>query len=179
MTAPDGFVYVADFLSPPEHDELLRFVAGLEYYHDTFRGQRLKRGFAQFGFTYVTSGRRLRPAAPLPPELAALLVRATPFCPDALPFNQCIVTRYPAGAGIGWHVDAPGFGEVIVGVSLGGVGRFQFRRLGEEAVAYELDLAAGSLYRMQGPARWDYQHQVTPGGAVRFSLTFRHVPEPE
>jgi len=32
---------------------------------------------------------------------------------------QILLSRYPAGAGIGWHRDAPMFGSKIAGVSLG------------------------------------------------------------
>ena len=39
--APEGFVYVADFLSAEEQAALLRELRALQYQHDTFRGQRL------------------------------------------------------------------------------------------------------------------------------------------
>jgi alkylated DNA repair dioxygenase AlkB len=38
-----------------------------------------------------------------------------------------LVTRYPPGAGIGWHRDAPQFGEVG-GISLLTACRMRFRR---------------------------------------------------
>jgi hypothetical protein len=38
-----------------------------------------------------------------------------------------LVTRYPPGAGIGWHRDAPQFGDVS-GVSLQATCRMRFRR---------------------------------------------------
>ena len=179
MTVPDGFLYIPDFLTLDEQADLLRTVWELDYQHDTFRGQRLKRGYAQFGYAYVSTGRRLTPAEPIPPYLAELAVRAAPHCPGAAPFNQCIATWYPENAGIGWHTDAPTFGDCILAVSLGGIGCLQFRRNGSEEISHELDTTSGSLYRMQGPARWDYQHQVLPVESVRFSLTYRHVPEVE
>jgi hypothetical protein len=80
-------------------------------------------------------------------------------------------------SGIGWHTDAPRFGECVVGVSLGGDARFQFRPNGSEEVSYEIKAAPGSLYLMRGPTRWEYQHQVVPVKTERFSLTFRHVAE--
>lgn len=64
-------------------------------------------------------------------------------------------------------------------VSLGaGDARLQFRSNGSKDVSYELRVSPGSLYVMQGPARWDHQHQVTPVKAPRYSLTFRQVEEP-
>src|SRR5437867_2620438 len=173
--APEGFSYVPGFLSAEEQHTLLQRLEQLDYEHDYFRGQRLKRGYAQFGYAYVSTGRTLNPAGPLPQFLAALIEKALPHCPEGARFNQCIVTHYPEGAGIGWHTDAPRFGECVMGVSLGAAGRFQFRRNGSEEVCYEFRVASGSLYLMRGPARWDYQHQVVPVKAVRYSLTFRYV----
>jgi alkylated DNA repair dioxygenase AlkB len=179
MIAPDGFLFVPDFLSPTEQSELLHKLAALTYEHDTFRGQRLKRGYAQFGYAYVSTGRKLKPVAELPPFLSAVAAKALPYCPAGTTFEQCIVTRYPQGAGIGWHPDAPIFGDCIVGVSLGGRGRFQFRPKDSEDVSFEVEASSGSMYLMRGPARWEYEHQVVPVRTERYSLTFRHVPAGE
>lgn len=174
-TAPEGLVYVADFLSAAEQSELLADLKSLPYLHDMFRGQRLKRGYAQFGYSYVSTGRKLEAAAPMPDFLRAVIDKATTHCGGCEPFNQCIVTHYPPGSGIGWHTDAPAFGECIVGVSLGGEARFQFRPNGTEPAAYEIRAVQGSMYLMRGLVRWHYQHQVVPVKSERYSLTFRHV----
>lgn len=126
MPAPEGFVLVTDFLSPEEAAALLREAQALTFEHDVFRGQRLKRGYAQFGHTYVSTGRKLEAAAPMPACLRALVARAQPYLTEGTEFHQCIVTRYPPNAGIGWHTDAPRFGEWIMGVSLGGEPGFSF-----------------------------------------------------
>lgn len=175
--APEGFVYVADFLSAEEQAALLRELRALQYQHDTFRGQRLRRGYAQFGYAYVSTGRKVETTAAMPEFLRAVIDKARPHCPDGAEFNQCIVTHYPAGSGIGWHTDAPRFGECVVGVSLGAEARLQFRPNGAEEASYEVRTAPGSMYLMRGRVRWDYQHQVAPVKTERFSLTFRHVPE--
>ena len=174
---PEGFRYFADFLTSEEQAVLLRQLQELTYKHDSFRGTRLKRAYAQFGYANVSTGRKLTPAAPLPEFLTALIAKAAPHYPDGTAFNQCIITRYPEGAGIGWHTDAPRFGEVIMAVSLGDVARLQFRRNGTEQVCCEVRVVPGSLYVMHGAARWDYQHQVVPVASVRYSLTFRHVEQ--
>ena len=179
MTAPEGFTYIADFLTPEEQAALLRQVRALEFVHDRFRGVRLKRGYAQFGWAYVSNGRILKPAPPLPEYLIALADKARRHLPDGSdPFDQCIVTEYPEGAGIGWHTDAPRFGDCIIAVSLAAQAILQFRRNGTEPVGCEVVAAPGSLYVMCGPARWDWQHQVAPVASVRYSLTFRHVGQP-
>ena len=175
MAAPEGFLFVSDFLSTREQMDLLRELAEMNYEHDTFRGQLLKRGYAQFGYAYVSIGRRLEPVADLPLSLIAVAAKALPHCPADTTFNQCIVTHYPPGAGIGWHTDAPKFGECIVGVSVSGSGRLQFRPNGTDEALFEVEASAGSMYVMRGPARWAYQHQVLPVRSERHSLTFRHV----
>jgi alkylated DNA repair dioxygenase AlkB len=175
--APEDFVYVADFLSAEDQAALLRELRSLDYQHDTFRGQILKRGYAQFGYAYVSTGRKLETTAAMPEFLRAVIERAKPFCPDGTEFNQCIVTHYPESSGIGWHTDAPRFGECVVGVSLAAEARLQFRPNGAEEASYEILAAPGSMYLMRGAVRWDYQHQVVPVKTERFSLTFRHVAD--
>jgi alkylated DNA repair dioxygenase AlkB len=177
QVTPDNFVYVADSLTPEEQTSLLRDLRALDYQHDTFRGQRLKRGNAQFGYAYVSTGRKLEAATGFPDFLRPIMSGARALCPDGTEFNQCIVTRYPPGSGIGWHTDAPRFGDSIVGVSLGGAARLQFRRKGADDVSYEVLAESGSMYLMRGPSRWEYQHQVVPVKSERYSLTFRHVTE--
>jgi alkylated DNA repair dioxygenase AlkB len=174
-TKPEGLLYIAHFLSGAEQDTLLRELRALAYQHDTFRGQRLKRSYAQFGYAYVSTGRKLETTAAMPEFLQVVIDKARPHCPEGATFNQCIVTHYPIGAGIGWHTDAPRFGECVVGVSLGTEARFQFRPNGTEETTYEVRAAPGSMYLMRGPVRWDYQHQVVRVKTERFSLTFRHV----
>src|SRR5207253_771679 len=114
---PAGFRYFADFLGAEEAAELAERVRSLDFTHDRFRGRPLKRAYAQFGFAYVTTGRRLQAAPPFPDWLARLVARCLACCPRETAFEQCIVTRYSAGAGIGWHTDADCFGDCIAAVS--------------------------------------------------------------
>lgn len=176
-TPPEGFTYVPDFLSEEAQSELLSQIVSLNYEHDSFRGQTLKRGYAQFGHAYVSTGRQLVPVEPLPEFLINLSERAKLYCPENSEFNQCIITHYPKNAGIGWHVDAPRFGDCIMAISLVGEGKLQFRPNGTDDASCEVLVAPGSLYVMTGVARWEYQHQVIKGKAERYSLTFRQVAE--
>ena len=82
MAPHEGFVYVPGFLTPSEHDELLDRLRALHFDHDVFRGQRLKRGWAQFGFQYLSTGRRPVEAPPLPPFLTRLVETGSTLCPD-------------------------------------------------------------------------------------------------
>ena len=86
-----------------------------------------------------------------------------------------MVTRYPPGAGIGWHVDAPRFAECILGISLGGMARFQFGLQVTKQACWEVKLLSDSLYAMRGSARLAFEYQVLPIKLERYSLTFRHV----
>jgi alkylated DNA repair dioxygenase AlkB len=115
------------------------------------------------------------PADPLPEPLAgirdacaALMGRA----PEDL--VQILVSRYPAGAGIGWHRDAPMFGSSIAGVSLGASCRMRFQRTvaGRREVA-AVELAPRSAYLVSGKARWSWQHSIPATAAERHSITFR------
>jgi alkylated DNA repair dioxygenase AlkB len=176
VTPPEGFSATPCFLDPQEQAALLRRLGGLTYGHDVFRGRRLRRSYAQFGYAYVSTGQRLVPAPPLPGFLTTLIEKSLPHCPMGTAFDQCIVTHYPEGTGIGWHTDATRFGECIMAVSLGAEARLQFRPNGTREVCYEHLAVPGSLYVLRGPARWQYQHQVVAVRAVRYSLTFRQVP---
>ena len=173
--APDGFAYIPNFLTPGDQQMLLGQLRGLAFGHDTFRGQQLKRSYAQFGYAYGSTGRKLNQAPPLPSFLTSLAEKALSSCPESTVFDQCIITRYPASAGIGWHTDALQFGNCIIGISLNGSARLQFRQNGTTIIAHELLAEEGSLYIMHGPVRWEYQHQIVPVKNERYSLTFRSV----
>lgn len=177
-TMPLGFSYVSDFLSHQEHDRCVEQIRALPFVHDKGRyGVLLKRSYAQFGYAYVTVGRKLIQAPPLPAWLQLLAKKAGAHCPDGVLFNQAIITHYSRTAGIGWHMDAPCFRECIVGISFVGIGVLQFRPNGTEDASHELRVTPGSLYIMTGPARYDFQHQVKPVKTDRYSLTLRHVPD--
>jgi alkylated DNA repair dioxygenase AlkB len=174
-SAPEGLTYVQDFLSDSEQETLLRELRPLTYTHDKFRCKIMKRGWAQFGYAYVSTGRKLTPAPPIPPYLQEVIDKAAPYYPNGIEFAQCIVTLYPEGAGIGWHKDAPRFGDWILGVSLAAEARLRFRPKGATHPSFAVTASPGSLYVMEGAARWQYEHQIMPVKAERYSLTFRSV----
>jgi alkylated DNA repair dioxygenase AlkB len=87
---------------------------------------------------------------------------------------EALVLRYPGGAGIGWHRDAPPFGEPIVGVSLGAPCELRFqRRVGGIRQVHALVLDQRSAYSLAGPARWQWEHHIARTPGVRYSVTFR------
>jgi alkylated DNA repair dioxygenase AlkB len=117
---------------------------------------------------------RIEPGPLLPPFLLPLREAAARLAgvrPEAM--AEALLTHYPAGAGIGWHRDAPAFG-VVVGISLLGACRLRFQR--GRAGAREsraLTLAPRSAYVLAGAARWQWQHTIPPTKEERFSITFR------
>lgn len=168
----DGLTFVEEFLSAPEEQRLLAFFEALEFETITMRGRAARRTVRHYGMTYEYRKREVQPGEAIPRELefvrdrcAALMGRE----PDEL--VQLLVQRYPAGAGIGWHKDAPIFGDEIAGVSLLGASRLQLRD-GDGQVT-TIDLPPRSAYVMAGPARWDHEHTVPPTREPRYSLTFR------
>ena len=95
--------------------------------------------------------------------------------PDA--FEHALLVRYDPGAGIGWHRDRPVF-DRVVGVSLGSPATLRFRRRragGFDRVSLEVE--PRSAYLLTGPARYEWEHSIAPGGALRFSITFRTLSE--
>ena len=94
---------------------------------------------------------------------------------DPAAFIHALVSEYRAGTPIGWHRDKPVYG-IVVGLSLAGWGRMRFRpldpRASRNAIAL-LELEPRSIYVMQGPIRWRWQHSMLPTKALRYSITFR------
>lgn len=176
MDRPDveGLRYVSDFLGPAEQERLLARLQAIpeeawERVH--FRGNVARRRKLSFGVNDQPGSREIRPAEPMPLFLRELRDASTAALGrPAEPFAQVSVQRYPPGAGIGAHKDAPMFGPEVVGVSLGAEGRLIFRRGPEKE---ELRLAPGSLVLLSGPARSQWTHEMPPVKATRYSIYFR------
>lgn len=160
-------------LPAQEQQALLAALARLELGEVRMHGVTARRRVAHFGRAYAYDARAVQPGPPFPAALEPLRRRAAALAgvePAAL--AEALVTRYPPGAGIGWHRDAPAFGKVV-GVSLGGPARFRMREGGPGGRALEVLLEPGSAYLLAGAARWSWQHAIPPVPAERWSVTFR------
>lgn len=106
------------------------------------RGYEARREVVHLSWRDSYDGGALAPGPAFPDSLRGLCERVRAHCAPALAGPlQGLVTRYPAGAGIGWHRDAPPFGPVVVGVSLGSACHFRMRLAGEDGYSlYKLEL---------------------------------------
>ncbi|NOT28635.1 MAG: hypothetical protein HOP16_21345 [Acidobacteria bacterium] len=172
---PEGFQYFPHFLSEEEVQEWLSWVEPLPFRQHKYRGRPMNRRQVMFGFEFVAGNQELGHAGSFPEKLVSLGHRIAGLTSAETEFNQCIVTKYPAGAGIGWHTDAPCFLGGVAALSLGADGRLQLRPEGEDVASHELVVAAGSLYVMNGVSRWSFQHRLMAVRATRYSLSFRHA----
>jgi alkylated DNA repair dioxygenase AlkB len=111
---PAGLRYSPEFISASDERALLDAFKRLAFKPFEFHGHLGNRQVASFGWRYDYGQRAVSSAQPIPAFLLPLRARAADFA--GLPadeFEQLLVTRYPPGAGIGWHRDKAVFGEVI------------------------------------------------------------------
>ena len=175
MERPRGLVYQPELLTPVEERALLDQIERMRFDEIRMHGVVAKRTARHFGLDYDYARRdALEDADPIPEWLlpvrnaAAELAEVTPE-----ELVEALVQRYPEGAQIGWHRDAPMF-DTVVGVSLLSAARLRFRRdVSGERRTFELELAPRSGYVLAGPARGAWQHQVPPAKGLRYSITFR------
>ena len=174
---PEGLVYRADLLTSDEEAQVLAAVEDVDFREVVMRGQVARRTVRHFGFDYDYESWELVEAEPLPEPLLVVRERAAALAglePEAL--AQALVTRYPPGAGIGSHRDAPIFGPEVVGVSLRAPCVMRFRRsVGGVRYGHDLTLEPRSAYVLGGKARSAWKHEIPPTKELRYSITFRTV----
>jgi alkylated DNA repair protein (DNA oxidative demethylase) len=175
VVTPEGLLYREDFVTPEEEHRLIEVVQGLDFRELEMRGQTARRTVRHFGLDYDYEGRGVVPGEPLPEELEWLRERSAALIErEHDDLAQILITRYPEGAGIGWHRDAPMFGSRIAGVSLGAPARMRFqRKVGRERETAAVELAPRSAYVLSGKARWSWQHSIPAAKHLRYSITFR------
>ena len=178
VQAPSGFWYVPDFIDTAGEAALIAHIERLPFAPFRMRGVDAKREVIHFGARYGFDEGALAAAPPLPPFLADLAARVNAAFPLAATTEDiaALVTRYPPGAAIGWHRDAPPFGPTVIGLSLLSACEFRLRLETETGYdVYRQALAPRSLYVISGHARFRWQHAIPPVGGERYSITFRTV----
>ena len=179
---PHGLVYRPQFLTRAEEAALLAAIAPLPFRQARFQQYIARRRVVHFhadgdvDTTDAYDDGESFSSGPVPPFLAALQQRiAEAFGISRLAFVHTLVSEYQPGAPIGWHRDKPAYG-VVFGLSLKGRGTMRFRPLDPNAEPRQtlvLELEPRSLYVMQGPIRWLWQHSMLPARELRYSITFR------
>jgi alkylated DNA repair protein (DNA oxidative demethylase) len=171
---PAGLRYLPAFLDPVEERDLLDRLVHLDYSEVRMHGQTARRVVRHYGVRYEFESFGVTLTDPVPAWLSGVRERCAALLNvPAASLAEVLVTHYPPEATIGWHRDAPVFGDVV-GVSLGSpcVLRFQ-RGSGAERRVFELSLGPRSAYVLSGPARTVWQHSIPAVAAGRYSLTFR------
>jgi alkylated DNA repair dioxygenase AlkB len=170
---PEGFLYQPNLLSAAKEQELLGNIRTIEFGEVKMHGVIARRRVAHFGWLYNYESWKIEPGRPVPEYFHGVRERAASLIhlePEQL--AQLLVTEYPAGAGIGWHRDAPPFGEVVA-VSLFSSCRLRLRHGSAGRASSTLDVEPRSAYVLSGAARSSWQHSISPIKAPRYSLTFR------
>jgi alkylated DNA repair dioxygenase AlkB len=173
--APQGLVYREELLSPDEERAPLEVIEGLDFEEIRMHGVVARRTARHYGVDYDYASRSpVETADPIPEWLDAVRAKAAGLAgvePGEL--VEALVQRYPEGAPIGWHRDAPAF-ELVAGISLLSPARMRFRRGRKgERETWELELAPRSGYVLAGESRWKWEHHVPPAKVLRYSITFR------
>lgn len=175
---PQGFTYLADVLDPVDERALLDQFARLSFNDVRMHGVVAKRRTLHYGWRYGYDAWNIEAGPPIPEFLLPVRTTAAALAgvePGA--FEEALITEYPPGAVIGWHRDAPMFGDLVAGLSLGSTCRMRFRRAVAGAPGrferLAILLEPRSAYVMRGPARSEWQHSIPTVDALRYSITFR------
>lgn len=173
-----GLRYVQALISEPEEQELLARLMSLELAPFRFHGWVGNRKTESFGWRYDFDDARFTPAEPIPHWLGPLRAKAAAFAGLApRDFIHVLLARYDPGAGIGWHRDRDVF-EQVVGVSLNTPAILQFRQRTESGFRRaSVEALPRSAYLLSGESRWNWEHSISPGAELRFSITFRSLSE--
>ena len=174
----EGLEYREDFASEAEAQSLIDKLAAEDLTPFRFHGWLGNRKTASFGWRYDFDDASFAPTEPIPNWLEPLREKAAAFAglrPEE--FVHVLLARYDPGAGIGWHRDRDIFDQVV-GISLGTPATLRFRRRRADGFdRASLDVAPRSAYLLTGEARWEWEHRITPGDQLRFSITFRTLSD--
>jgi alkylated DNA repair dioxygenase AlkB len=171
---PQGLHYTREFIPTEVEQELITAVAVLPLQPFQFGAFEGHRRVKSFGFRYDYTLQKMQPSEPIPDWLGTIARDVEAFG-DLPPgsVQQILCTDYDVGVGIGWHRDKPHYDKVF-GLSLGGACKFRFRRRqGDRWERFALSAEPRSLYLMDGEARSQWEHSISPVEQRRFSITFR------
>jgi alkylated DNA repair protein (DNA oxidative demethylase) len=174
---PEGLFYIPSFLTEQEEADLLENVSKEQFEPYDYHGYLAKREIVFYGPQGGYNARNDDTAGPVPDWIKPFRSK----CCKLLGLSDeelamALVARYPVGAGIGWHRDAPQFGPTVIGVSFSSDADMRFRRFhSDREEIFRIKLQRSSAYIMSGPARAIWQHGMAPVKELRYSITFRTI----
>jgi DNA oxidative demethylase len=173
-----GLRYEQEVIGKDEERVLIERLSHLGLTPFRFHGWIGNRKTQTFGWRYDFDDASFAPADPVPQWLDSLRATAAEFAGVApADFVHVLLARYDPGAGIGWHRDRDLF-DKVVGVSLNTPATLRFRQRGGGGFKRAtLEVAPRSAYLVSGEARYDWEHSIAPGQALRFSITFRTLSQ--
>jgi alkylated DNA repair dioxygenase AlkB len=182
---PAGFHYRRDFITADEEALLVEEISRVEFSNFEMRGVVARRRVAFFGRSYDEGS----VSPPLPAFLLSFRASLALWAAvDADALAMAVINKYPPGAPIGWHRDAPQYG-IVAGMSLLSPCSMKFRPyLRREArsstsaaprrATHEITLEPRSAYLMTRESRHAYEHHIPAVTTLRYSITFRTVRVP-
>jgi alkylated DNA repair protein (DNA oxidative demethylase) len=173
-----GLKYRESLIGSREEAVLIDRLTGLELAPFRFHGFIGNRKTMSFGWRYDFDDASFTRTEPIPDWLQPLRNEAAAFASlDPDDFVHALIARYDANAGIGWHRDRDVF-EQVVGVSLGTPATLRFRQRTPTGFlrASQL-LEPRSAYLLSGSARWEWEHSISAGDQLRFSITLRTLSD--
>jgi alkylated DNA repair dioxygenase AlkB len=174
----DGLDYRADFITPDEEAALIEHLEVMDLAPFRFQGWTGNRKTRSFGWRFDFDDASLQPTEPIPDWLEPLRDKAAALA-GVVPgeIAHALIARYDPGAGIGWHKDRSVF-DRVVGVSLHSPATLRFRQRTPSGFRrFSLQVEPRSAYLLRGEVRYDWEHRIVPGEALRFSITFRTLSE--
>ena len=173
-----GLRYAEDMIGADEERVLVSELSAADLSPFRFHGWLGNRKTQSFGWRYDFEDASFAPTEPIPDWLQPLREMAAAFAGlQPGDFVHVLLARYDSGAGIGWHRDRDVF-EKVVGVSLGAPATLRFRRRTPSGFQRaNLEVMPRSAYLLAGEARHDWEHSISPGQSLRFSITFRTLSD--
>jgi DNA oxidative demethylase len=171
-----GLTQADAIVTPAQERALVERIDEVELSPFRFHGWLGKRLTASYGWRYDFDTGSFARADPIPDWLLPLREKAARFAALAPgDLVQALLTRYDAGAGIGWHRDRSVF-EHVVGISLGAPAIMQFRRRrpgGFDRASASLN--PRSIYHLASEVRHQWEHSIPEMQVRRWSITFRSL----
>ncbi len=163
--------------SPEEEKGLLEIIATLPLMPARYKEYESKVRILSFGGLNDFNTHTVKPSPALDARLVPLRNRVADWLKiEHGAISHLLVTEYLSGTQLGWHRDVPVY-ETIVGISLGNPATIRFRPWPPDVLTshrkVSLEVMPRSIYKLDGEARWGWQHAVPPVKYPRWSITLR------